>query len=83
MQRPPCSALRALVSSDQHAPSQALKAALILVILDVLRITRDRPWLEEHIDFVSAQALLFNGAARNWWQQTRLLVQVQRRMLDE
>ena len=38
--------------------------------------------MEEHIDFVSCQAMLFNGAARNWWQQTRILVRFQARVLD-
>jgi hypothetical protein len=93
-----------------------VKAALILVVLDLLRITRDRPWFDEHgarsqlalllrqsrllacctrclssqlltrtlraVDFVSVQALLYDGAARNWWQQTRLLVRYQQRMTD-
>ena len=34
-----------------------VKAALILVILGMLRITKDRPWWDEHVDFVSIQAL--------------------------
>ena len=29
------------------------------------------------------QALLFNGAARNWWQQTRTLVRLQARLTDD
>ncbi len=33
-------------------------------------------------DFVSVQAMLFNGAARNWWQQMRVLVRYQSRMLE-
>ena len=52
------------------------------VILDLLRITKDRPWFEEHIDFVSVQAMLYSGAARNWWQQTRVLVRYQARLVD-
>jgi hypothetical protein len=43
---------------------------------------RNRPWFEEHADFVSVQAMLFNGAARNWWQQTRVLVRYQSRMIE-
>jgi hypothetical protein len=31
---------------------------------------------------VSVQAMLYNGAARNWWQQTRVLVRYQARMTD-
>jgi hypothetical protein len=38
---------------------------------------------QEHVDFVSIQAMLFNGAARNWWQQTRVLIRFQTRMCDE
>ena len=48
----------------------------------IFHLRRDRPWMEEHIDFVSVQAMLFNGAARNWWQQTRTLVRYQARMVD-
>ena len=108
---PPLRQLRHVTARTQASEWQdviktAVQAALVLVILDLLRITRcapatrtpahrggrtgrsparsrrDRPWLEEHIDFVSVQALLFNGAARNWWQQTRLLVRYQSRMVD-
>ena len=43
-------------SEWQEVLKTAIKAALILVILDMLRITKDRPWFEEHIDFVSVQA---------------------------
>ena len=113
----------------------AVKTALILVVLDLLRITKDRPWFEEHsalcricsrcrtcgfimlthgargagalvADFVSvqvramcrrfstrisvppdtaprAQAMLFNGAARSWWTQTKVLVRYQTRLTDD
>jgi hypothetical protein len=93
-------------SEWQDVLIEACKVALILVVLDVLRITKDRVWFEardvergpvcvwvflkplsyrtqEHVDFISIQAMLFNGAARNWWQQTRVLVRFQARMIDE
>ena len=91
-------------SEWQDVAIEACKVALILVILDLLRFTKDRPWFEvraslwlcslaillltlpfaqEHVDFVSIQAMLFNGAARNWWQQTRVLIRFQTRMCDE
>ena len=70
-------------SEWQDVLQTAVKTALILVILDILRITKDRPWFEEHTDFVSVQAMLFNGAARNWWAQTRVLVRYQARLTDE
>ena len=38
---------------------------------------------QEHVDFISIQAMLFNGTARNWWQQIRVLVRFQARMIDE
>jgi len=34
------------------------------------------------VDFISIQAMLFNGAARNWWQQTAVLVRFQTRMAE-
>ena len=37
---------------------------------------------EEHIDFMSMQCLLYGGAARSWWQQTRRLVKLQERLVD-
>lgn len=59
---------------------EALKAALIMVLLERLRITRGPRWLEGYADFVSVQALLFEGRVRNIWQQTQLLVHAQRRI---
>lgn len=59
---------------------EAVKAAFIAVLLDQLRITRNGPWLESYADFVSAQALLFGGAARNVWHQVYFLVQNSRRV---
>ena len=70
-------------SEWQEVLQTAVKTALVLVVLDLLRITKDRPWFEEHADFVSVQAMLFNGAARNWWAQTRVLVRYQARLTDE
>jgi hypothetical protein len=34
------------------------------------------------VDFISVQAMLFNGAARSWWQQTAVLVRFQSRMTE-
>ena len=42
-------------SEWQDVLQTAVKTALILVVLDLLRITKDRPWFEEHADFVSVQ----------------------------
>ena len=61
----------------------AAKTALILVIQDLLRVTKDSSWFEEHADFVSMQAVLFNGAARGWWAQTHTLVRLQSRLTED
>jgi len=81
----------------------AAKTALILVVLDLLRLSKNASWFEvrksvearhlqlfltpcaaqqEHVDFVSMQAVLFNGAARSWWAQTATLVRLQSRLVD-
>ena len=61
----------------------ACKAALLVVILDALRLTKNSSWFEEHVDFVSMQAVLFNGAARSWWSQTHTLVRLQARLTED
>ncbi len=94
----------------------AAQAALILVVLDLLRLTKNSKCacgedglataerappqpgtrgahaavpppaatgFEEHVDFLSMQAVLFNGAARSWWAQTRTLVALQARLTDD
>ena len=35
------------------------------------------------VDFVSMQAVLFNGATRGWWAQTRTLVKLQARLTED
>ncbi len=61
----------------------AAKTALILVVLDLLRLSKNMTWFEEHVDFVSLQAVLFNGAAKSWWAQTRTLVRLQSRLTED
>ena len=70
-------------SEWQDVLKTAAQTALVLVILDMLRVTKDTPWFEEHVDFVSMQAALLNGAARGWWSQTRRLVALQNRLTDD
>ena len=90
----------------QEVFKTALKTALVLVILDMLRLSKNASWFEEHgaarrgdacvrcrrhvadarataVDFVSMQAVLFNGAARSWWAQTRTLVRLQARLTED
>ncbi len=35
------------------------------------------------VDFVSMQAVLFDGAARSWWAQTHKLVKMQARLTED
>ena len=101
-------------SEWQEVFQTAAKAALLLVVLDMLRLTKNSSWFEEHgacsmraaaagsallpanssladarrvrhlaVDFVTMQAVLFNGAARSWWAQTRTLVKLQSRLTDD
>ena len=67
----------------QEVFKTAAKTAVVLVVLDILRLTRNSKWFEEHVDFVSMQALLFNGAARGWWAQTHKLVKLQARLTED
>jgi hypothetical protein len=60
----------------------AFKAAVLLVFLDMLRITRNMPWLETYIDFLSVQAHLFDGHARSALRQTAKLASRMYRTFD-
>ena len=51
---------------------EALKAAIVLAIMERLFLTRNSSWLEEHLDYYSLQALLFKRAGLSIWQQTKL-----------
>ena len=70
-------------SEWQEVFKTAVKTALLIVVLDALRVTRNSDWFEEHVDFVSMQAVLFNGAARGWWAQTHALVRMQARLTED
>jgi hypothetical protein len=70
-------------SEWQEVFKTAAKTAVFLVILDLLRVTKDAPWFEEHVDFVSMQATLLGGAARGWWSQTSRLVALQNRLTED
>ena len=64
----------------QEVLKTAAKTALVLVILDLMRLSKNSSWFEEHVDFAAMQATLFSGAARGWWSQTRQLVRLQARL---
>ena len=70
-------------SEWQEVFKTAAKTALILVVLDLLRLSKNADWFEEPADFVAMQAGLFNGAAKSWWQQTRTLVRLQARLTED
>ncbi len=59
---------------------EACKVALLMVVLDMLRVTTNRAWFESFCDFASVQALLFSGQARSLWGQMRVLVKNQARV---
>ena len=59
---------------------EALKAAALIIVLDMLRVTSHRSWFEEFCDFASVQALLFKGTTRSLWGQVTLLVRHQSRV---
>ena len=61
---------------------EALKCAVILTVLEWLCLTRNVSWLEEHIDLLSLQALLFKRAALGVWAQTRVMYMHSRRLAD-
>ena len=62
--------------------TEALKGAIILAIMERLFLTRNSAWLEEHIDYLSLQALMFQqqraklgfaGQVRLFFRNTRRL----------
>ena len=52
---------------------EAIKGAVVMVIMERLFLTRNASWLEDHIDYLSLQALLFKRAGLSFLQQARLL----------
>jgi len=64
----------------QDVAKEALKAAALIVILDMLRVTSHRAWFEDFCDFASVQALLFKGTASSLWGQLSVLVRHQSRV---
>ena len=56
-----------------------VQVAIVVTVLDLLRIRSHSGWLEDAVDFASVQCMLFDGKARSWWQQTKELVARQHR----
>ena len=68
------------VQQWQDVLKEATKAAALILVLDMLRVTSHRAWFEEFADFASVQALLFKGTTRSLWGQVTLLVRHQSRV---
>ncbi len=66
----------------QDILKEAVKGAIILAILERLRLTRPVNWLEEHVDYYSVQALLFQEKEMTLFQQTRLFFSYRSRIAD-
>ena len=67
----------------QDILKEAGKALLLLVILERLYMTRPVTWLEQHVDYLSCQALLFRHTGLSLLQQARLLYTYKRRITDD
>jgi hypothetical protein len=68
----------------REVAKEALKGAAVVVLLETLYLTRNLHWLEENIDHMSLQALLFGraGVPLGPWQRARLFFDFQRRLTD-
>lgn len=49
----------------------AIKMALVVLILDKIGFIDNEQWLENHVDTMSVQSALFHGKAMTWWQSLR------------
>ncbi len=72
------------VSEWREVAREALKGALIIAVLESLYLTRNLHWLEDSIDHMSLQALLFGraGAPLGVLRRARMFFEFQRRLTD-
>ena len=72
------------VTEWRDVVKEALKGGLILAVLETLYLTRNVHWLEENIDHLSLQALLFGraGAPLGPLRRARMYFEFQRRLTD-
>ena len=62
---------------------EAAKGLVVLVILERLLLTGDASWMEDHLDYLCLQALLFKNAHQlSMMQQVRLLFARSKRLQD-
>ena len=66
----------------QDIAKEAAKGVVILLILERLHVTRPVSWLEDHVDYLSTQALLFEEKGLSLFQQTKLLFEYRKRIAD-
>jgi hypothetical protein len=52
---------------------EVLKGLIVLVVMERLLLTSDASWMEDHIDYLCLQALLFKHSSLTMTQQVRLL----------
>ena len=61
---------------------QVVQTIIIMAIVERLHLTNSVSWLEEHIDYMSTQALLFEHVGLTFVQQTRLFTAFRTRLSD-
>jgi sugar lactone lactonase YvrE len=70
------------ISEWQDVFKTACEVAIVMVLLERLRLIRHAPWFERHLDFLSVQAQLFDGASAGVFAQVRRLLHLQRRVVE-
>jgi hypothetical protein len=66
----------------QSILEEAAKGAIILAILERLCLTRNSNWLEEHIDYLSLQSLLFKQSTLGFVGQIKVFFTFTKRISD-
>jgi hypothetical protein len=62
---------------------EMFKAAVVMLILERLYLTRNTQWLEHYVDYLSLQALLFSSTAKStFYRTTSVMFQFHRRLRD-
>ena len=62
---------------------EMFKAALVMLILERLYLTRNTQWLENYVDYMSVQALQFSSSAKaTFYRTTNVMFQYHRRLRD-
>jgi hypothetical protein len=61
---------------------EAAKGVVLLMIMESLYLTPNGSWLEEHVDYLSLQALLMRSAGISWASQVKRLWHHTKRLSD-